>query len=154
LTLDRPASHFTIELGTKRNAVQLSFVPLWEWFSLLLEHPHGAAILRLNHFLWSISPASSLGFGCRTSWIRFDRKPRSITSVTDLGIVAIYQPEGWGKGYPFVAFRYKKEPSSGEAGREQYQLFDTPEYIYREFVTDGGSHRPVGLVPQSARRSR
>jgi hypothetical protein len=26
-TLDSPASHFTIELGTKRNAVQLSFVP-------------------------------------------------------------------------------------------------------------------------------
>jgi hypothetical protein len=27
LTLDSPASHFTIEPGTKRNAVQLSFVP-------------------------------------------------------------------------------------------------------------------------------
>jgi len=27
LTLDSPVSHFTIELGTKRNAVQLSFVP-------------------------------------------------------------------------------------------------------------------------------
>jgi hypothetical protein len=27
LTLDSPASHFTIEWGTKRNAVQLSFVP-------------------------------------------------------------------------------------------------------------------------------
>jgi hypothetical protein len=27
LTLDSPASYFTIELGTKRNAVQLSFVP-------------------------------------------------------------------------------------------------------------------------------
>ncbi len=27
LTLDRPASYFTIEFGTKRNAVQLSFVP-------------------------------------------------------------------------------------------------------------------------------
>ena len=26
-TLDSPVSHFTIELGTKRNAVQLSFVP-------------------------------------------------------------------------------------------------------------------------------
>jgi hypothetical protein len=25
-TLDSPVSHFTIELGTKRNAVQLSFV--------------------------------------------------------------------------------------------------------------------------------
>ena len=27
LTLDSPVSHFTIELETKRNAVQLSFVP-------------------------------------------------------------------------------------------------------------------------------
>ena len=27
LTLDSPVSHFTIGLGTKRNAVQLSFVP-------------------------------------------------------------------------------------------------------------------------------
>jgi len=27
LTLDSPVSHITIELGTKRNAVQLSFVP-------------------------------------------------------------------------------------------------------------------------------
>ena len=26
MTLDSPASHFTIELGTKRNAVQLSFI--------------------------------------------------------------------------------------------------------------------------------
>jgi hypothetical protein len=26
-TLDSPGSHFTIELGTKRNAVQVSFVP-------------------------------------------------------------------------------------------------------------------------------
>ena len=29
LTLDSLASHFTIERGTKRNAVQLSFVPEW-----------------------------------------------------------------------------------------------------------------------------
>jgi hypothetical protein len=32
LPLDSPASHFTIELGTKRNAVQLSFVPSWSGF--------------------------------------------------------------------------------------------------------------------------
>ena len=56
--------------------------------------------------------------------------------MTDLGIVAIYRPEGWGKECRFVAFWYKKEPSSGEAGRQQYHLFDTPEYIYRVFVTD------------------
>jgi hypothetical protein len=29
LSLDSLASHFTIERGTKRNAVQLSFVPEW-----------------------------------------------------------------------------------------------------------------------------
>jgi hypothetical protein len=34
LTLDSPVSHFTIEPGTKRNAVQLSFVPWWSGFAL------------------------------------------------------------------------------------------------------------------------
>ena len=44
-----------------------------------------------------------------------------------------YQPEGWGKAYRFIALRYqKKEPTP----REQYQLWETPEYIYRVFVTD------------------
>ena len=44
-----------------------------------------------------------------------------------------YQPEGWGQAYRFIALRYeKKDPEK----REQYQLFDTPEYSYRVFVTD------------------
>ncbi len=38
--------------------------------------------------------------------------------------------------YRFIALRYEKKPNAGEAEREQYQLFDTPEYTYRVFVTD------------------
>jgi len=45
-----------------------------------------------------------------------------------------YQPEGWGKAYRFLALRYKKDKIPEQ--REQYQLFDTPEYIYRVFVTN------------------
>jgi hypothetical protein len=48
-----------------------------------------------------------------------------------------YQPEGWGKAYRFIALRYKKKPKPPAAGEpEQYQLFDTPEYTYRVFVTN------------------
>jgi hypothetical protein len=48
-----------------------------------------------------------------------------------------YQPEGWGKPYRFLALRYEKKPEAGQAEQpEQYQLFDTPEYTYRVFVTD------------------
>jgi Transposase DDE domain group 1 len=48
-----------------------------------------------------------------------------------------YQPEGWGKAYRFLALRYQKhsQPSVAEEP-EQYQLFDTPEYRYRVFVTN------------------
>ena len=49
----------------------------------------------------------------------------------------LYQPEGWGKAYRFLALRYEKQsPGSGEEEPEQYQLFDTPEYTYRVFVTN------------------
>ena len=44
-----------------------------------------------------------------------------------------YQPEGWGKAYRFIALRYEKKD---EAPKEQYQLLQTKEYIYRVFVTD------------------
>ena len=48
-----------------------------------------------------------------------------------------YQPEGWGKAHRFVALRYVKKPSPKTADEpEQYQLFDTPEYSYRVFVTN------------------
>lgn len=46
-----------------------------------------------------------------------------------------YQPEGWDQAYRFIALRYQKK-EKGLQEREQYQLFDTPEYIYRVFVTD------------------
>lgn len=48
-----------------------------------------------------------------------------------------YQPEGWEKAYRFLALRYLKKPSPRETDKaEQYQLFDTPEYGYRVFVTN------------------
>ena len=48
-----------------------------------------------------------------------------------------YQPEGWRKAYRFIALRYQKKATPKEAGeQEQYQLFDTPEYSYRVFVTN------------------
>jgi hypothetical protein len=54
-----------------------------------------------------------------------------------------YQPEGWGKAYRFLALRYQKQdPLSPE--REQYQLFDNPQYIYRVFVTN--MKRPIDLL--------
>jgi hypothetical protein len=45
-----------------------------------------------------------------------------------------YQPEGWGQAHRFIALRYKKEKSEPE--REQYQLFESPQYRYRVFVTN------------------
>jgi hypothetical protein len=48
-----------------------------------------------------------------------------------------YQPEGWGKACRFLALRYRKKPEAkGAEQPEQYQLFDTPEYTYRVFVTN------------------
>jgi hypothetical protein len=46
-----------------------------------------------------------------------------------------YQPEGWGKACRFIALRYQKqeEPASQ---RDQYQLFDSSQYLYRVFVTN------------------
>ena len=48
-----------------------------------------------------------------------------------------YQPEGWGKAYRFIALRYQKKAQPKQPNEpEQYQLFDTPEYSYRVFVTN------------------
>jgi hypothetical protein len=47
-----------------------------------------------------------------------------------------YQPEGWDRPYRFLALRYEKKAEAQEADREQYQLFDTPKYTYRVFVTN------------------
>ena len=46
-----------------------------------------------------------------------------------------YQPQGWGQAYRFVALRYEKNKAAAEKP-QQYQLFDTPEYSYRVFVTN------------------
>lgn len=47
-----------------------------------------------------------------------------------------YQPEGWGQAHRFIGLRYEKKPKPRPAeGPEQYQLFDTPDYSYRVFVT-------------------
>ena len=54
-----------------------------------------------------------------------------------------YQPEGWGKAYRFIALRYQQQDKV-PTEREQYQLFDTPEYSYRVFVTD--MQRPIDLL--------
>jgi hypothetical protein len=49
----------------------------------------------------------------------------------------MYQPEGWGKACRFLALRYEKPPESTDSEKpEQYQLFDTPQYTYRVFVTN------------------
>jgi len=55
-----------------------------------------------------------------------------------------YQPDGWGKPYRFVALRYAKKSKPTQDEPEQYQLFETPEYSYRVFVTN--MKRPVDLL--------
>jgi hypothetical protein len=48
-----------------------------------------------------------------------------------------YQPEGWAKAHRFIALRYQKKAKASAAEKpEQYQLFDTPEYSYRVFITN------------------
>ena len=49
----------------------------------------------------------------------------------------LYQPQGWGRAYRFLALRYEKEAEEAPAGETvQYQLFETSQYKYRVFVTD------------------
>jgi hypothetical protein len=56
-----------------------------------------------------------------------------------------YQPEGWGEAYRFIALRYVKKPQPKKTDEpEQYQLFDTPEYSYRVFVTN--MKHPIDLL--------
>jgi hypothetical protein len=49
-----------------------------------------------------------------------------------------YQPNGWDKGYRFLALRYEKDPDDEEESDDvvQYQLFATKKYKYRVFVTN------------------
>ena len=46
----------------------------------------------------------------------------------------LYQPDGWARAHRFLALHYARAKEDEKP--EQYQLFDTPEYIYRVFVTD------------------
>jgi hypothetical protein len=55
-----------------------------------------------------------------------------------------YQPEGWERSYRFLALRYPKKSRPAVDEPEQYQLFDTPEYSYRVFVTN--MKKPVDLL--------
>jgi hypothetical protein len=56
-----------------------------------------------------------------------------------------YEPDGWGKPYRFLALRYQKKPTPRDVDEpEQYQLFDTPEYTYRVFVTN--MEEPIDLL--------
>src|SRR2546427_703875 len=62
-----------------------------------------------------------------------------------------YQPEGWGRAYRFVALRYVKKPKPNKLNEpEQYQLFDTPQYSYRVFVTNLDA--PIDVVVGSYRQ--
>ena len=48
-----------------------------------------------------------------------------------------YQPEGWGQRLPVRGVAIPEEGQTEARRRaEQYQLFDTPEYSYRVFVTN------------------
>src|SRR5216683_2477634 len=64
-----------------------------------------------------------------------------------------YQPQGWETAYRFVALRYVKKPKPNKLNEpEQYQLFDTPQYSYRVFVTnlDAPIDAVVGFYRQRA----
>jgi len=64
-----------------------------------------------------------------------------------------YQPDGWGKAYRFLALRYEKKRKTGEVDTpDQYQLFETPQYIYRVFVTNRDGPVPT-LVAFYAQRA-
>src|SRR5450759_2822021 len=76
-------------------------------------------VAQLNRAEWKPSPKTDAGWECEF-W---------------------YQPEGWGKAYRFIALRYQKKDPLPE--REQYQLFDSSQYIYRVFVTN--MKRPIDL---------
>src|SRR6266550_2604013 len=64
-----------------------------------------------------------------------------------------YQPEGWGRPCRFVALRYQKKAQVKQNNEpDQYQLFHTPEYTYRVFVTnlDAAIDVVVGFYRQRA----
>ena len=64
-----------------------------------------------------------------------DWKPSPKTDADDQSEF-FYQPEGWSKGYRFVALRYNIDELAETEPKEQYQLFDAQPYRYRVFVTN------------------
>src|SRR6266849_3068368 len=67
---------------------------------------------------------------------RAEWKPSPKTDA-DAECEFLYQPEGWGQVFGFVALRYQKKPEEVEEGQaEQYQLFETSGYTYRVLVTN------------------
>lgn len=70
-----------------------------------------------------------------------DWKPSPKTDA-DQQCEFLYQPEGWAKGHRFLALRYARAEEDEKP--EQYQLFNTPESIYRVFVT--GMDEPVDFL--------
>ena len=70
-----------------------------------------------------------------------DWKPSPKTDA-DQQCEFLYQPEGWGKAHRFLALRYARAEEDEKP--EQYQLFDTPQHIYRVFVT--GMDDPLDLL--------
>src|SRR5438034_10928482 len=67
LTLDSPVSHFTIELVTKRNAVQLSFVPSLDFYDLLIEALKTAGHVAPSHFARNLLSAADSADASRRS---------------------------------------------------------------------------------------
>jgi hypothetical protein len=64
----------------------------------------------------------------------WERSPRT---DADAQCEFLYQPEGWPCAYRFLALRYRHKAKATESGKPvQYQLFETPQYKYRAFVTD------------------
>jgi len=76
---------------------------------------------------------------CQAEW-----KPSPETDA-DAECEFLYQPDGWSKPRRFVALRYEKAREEVKPEEpEQYQLFETSQYIYRVFVTN--MDEPVSFV--------
>jgi hypothetical protein len=92
---------------------------------------------------WKLTSSKGAGSLCRLArrpvWWSYLRPPTGLARRTDGDgqCEFRYQPEGWGQEYRFIALRYKKKPKAkDETAPQQYQLFDTPQYRYRVFVTN------------------
>ena len=68
--------------------------------------------------------------------LRAAKWKRSLRTDADEQCEFRYQPEGWGRAYRFIALRYEKPEVKAADETQQYQLFNTPEYTHRVFVTN------------------